>query len=154
MEVRAWAGIFLSIITGVAIGTSTYTFIYARGYSYLTDDPSACINCHIMREQFEAWSHSSHHAAAKCNDCHTPASFLAKWWTKAQNGFWHSYYFTMGTFADPIQITERNRRLAEGACAKCHADIIRAIEMPAGAAGTFRDRARCLHCHRDVGHMH
>jgi hypothetical protein len=29
---------------------STYTFVYAKGYSYLTNDPGACANCHIMAD--------------------------------------------------------------------------------------------------------
>lgn len=144
----------MGVMIGVALGTGAYTFIYARGYSYLSDDPEACVNCHIMREQFDAWRHSSHHAVATCNDCHTPAGFAAKWWTKAQNGFWHSYYFTLGTFPDPIRITERNRRLTEEACRKCHADIVHAIEMPAGRTFAHTERLSCTHCHRDAGHMH
>jgi len=154
MRVQTWAGIAVGVMIGVALGTGAYTFLYARGYSYLTDDPDACVNCHIMREQYDAWRHSSHHAVATCNDCHTPEGFVAKWWTKAQNGFWHSYYFTLGTYPDPIRITERNRRVTEEACRKCHADIVHAIEAPAGRAFPAGDRLSCVHCHRDVGHMH
>jgi cytochrome c nitrite reductase small subunit len=61
---------------------------------------------------------------ATCNDCHTPAGFVGKYSTKAQNGFWHSFYFTTGNYPDPIQITDRNREIANDACRKCHADIV------------------------------
>jgi cytochrome c nitrite reductase small subunit len=154
MKWHIGAGIGMGVMIGVALGTGAYTFIYARGYSYLSDDPEACVNCHIMREQFDAWHHSSHRAVATCNDCHTPTGFAAKWWTKAQNGFWHSYYFTLGTFPDPIRITERNRRVTEEACRKCHADIVHAIEMPAGRMFAHTERLSCTPCHRDAGHMH
>ena len=30
------------------------------GASYLTDDPAACANCHVMQEHFDAWPRSSH----------------------------------------------------------------------------------------------
>ncbi len=153
MKAQTWAGIALGTMMGVALGTSAYTFLYARGYSYLTDDPRACINCHIMREQYDSWLHSSHHTVASCNDCHTPSGWAAKYWTKAQNGFWHSYHFTLGNYPDPIRITERNRRVTEAACRKCHADIVHGIEGLGGAADPAR-RASCLHCHRDVGHLH
>jgi len=27
----------------------SYTFVYARGYSYMTDNAEACMNCHVMQ---------------------------------------------------------------------------------------------------------
>ena len=44
------------------LGVSAYTFTYAEGFSYLSDDPKACINCHIMNDQYHSWSSSSHHS--------------------------------------------------------------------------------------------
>jgi cytochrome c nitrite reductase small subunit len=67
---------FLTVLTalavGLAIGISGFTFVYARGASYLTDNPQACANCHVMEEQFSSWLRSSHRNVAVCNDCHTP----------------------------------------------------------------------------------
>jgi cytochrome c nitrite reductase small subunit len=37
-----------AVILGVAVGLAAYTFIYAKGYSYLTNNPAACANCHVM----------------------------------------------------------------------------------------------------------
>ena len=31
---------------GVIAGIGGYTFVYAKGASYLTNDPAACANCH------------------------------------------------------------------------------------------------------------
>ena len=73
MKGYAIPGILLGVVIGVAVGIGAYTFVYARGWSYLTDDPAACANCHVMREQFDGWLKSSHRAVATCNDCHTPA---------------------------------------------------------------------------------
>ena len=91
------------VIFGLLLGLGGYTFIYARGASYMTNDPNACANCHIMREQFEGWQRSSHRSVAVCNDCHAPHDLIGKYMTKARNGFWHSFYFTTGTFHEPIQ---------------------------------------------------
>lgn len=44
----------------------------AVGYAYLSDDPKACVSCHIMRPQY----HGSHKAFAICNDCHLPHTNL------------------------------------------------------------------------------
>ena len=71
-------------VLGAALGLGAYTFAYARGWSYLTDNPRACANCHIMNEQYDGWIKSSHRAVAVCNDCHVPHSFVAKYATKAQ----------------------------------------------------------------------
>jgi cytochrome c nitrite reductase small subunit len=138
----------LGTLLGIATGIGGYTFIYARGGSYLTNDPAACVNCHVMREQFDGWVAGSHRAVAVCNDCHTPPGHLAKYTTKALNGFWHSFAFTSGRFPDPITITARNRRVTEQACRKCHSAITEAIESPVHGL----EETACLRCHADVGH--
>jgi len=43
--------VLLGIALGLLMGVGGYTFIYARGASYMTDDPAACANCHVMNEQ-------------------------------------------------------------------------------------------------------
>src|SRR5689334_11278703 len=98
---------------GLAAGIGAYTFAYAKGASYLTNNPEACANCHIMNEQYDSWVKSSHRAVAGCNDCHTPHNFIGKYLVKANNGFWHSFYFTTQRFREPIQINAINRRIAE-----------------------------------------
>ncbi|HSP80822.1 MAG TPA: cytochrome c nitrite reductase small subunit [Myxococcaceae bacterium] len=134
---------------GLAIGIGGFTFTYAKGASYLTDDPSACANCHVMHEQYDGWLKSSHHAVASCNDCHTPPGVIAKYANKASNGFWHSFYFTTGNFHEPIRIRPSNRQVTEQACRKCHTDLVEALEAPAAhGAG----ESSCLHCHNSVGH--
>lgn len=133
---------------GVFLGFAVYTFIYARGYSYLTDDPRACANCHVMNEQFGGWVKSPHRNVAVCNDCHTPRNLVGKYMVKANNGFWHSYYFTTQTFHEPIEITKTDRRIALDNCRRCHAPIVAAIDGPHGKD----KRLDCLRCHKDVGH--
>jgi cytochrome c nitrite reductase small subunit len=142
-----------AILIGAALGLGGYTFVYAEGYSYLTNNPDACANCHIMDEHYGAWLKASHRAVAGCNDCHTPHDNLAsKYTVKARNGFWHSLRFTTGDFPYPIRITEPNRDVVEGACRYCHGPMVEAIEHGAGAGGPD-DAASCVHCHRYVGHQ-
>jgi cytochrome c nitrite reductase small subunit len=147
------AGLVLGVAIGLALGIGAYTFIYAKGASYLTNDPKACINCHIMQDQYDGWINSSHRSVATCNDCHTPSGFIGKYSTKAQNGFWHSFYFTTGNYPDPVQITERNRQIADEACRKCHAEITETIEGH-DLTRPESNKTSCIHCHRNVGHMH
>jgi len=136
-------------LAGMAAGLGGYTFIYARGASYLTNDPVACANCHVMRDHLDAWAKSSHHAVAVCNDCHAPHDFIGKYQTKAINGFNHSLAFTTGRFPEPIRITPRNERITESACRYCHADIVQMIDH--GSAG--ERKLACIRCHPSVGHL-
>jgi len=39
-------------LIGAVAGIGIFTFGYAKGASYLTNDPEACANCHVMEEQF------------------------------------------------------------------------------------------------------
>jgi cytochrome c nitrite reductase small subunit len=141
--------LIVAAASGLVIGIGSYTFIYAKGSSYLTDDPEACANCHIMHEQFDGWLKSSHRVAAVCNDCHTPPGFMAKYTTKALNGFWHSFAFTTGRFPEPLRINARNLQVSELSCRKCHQDIVEAIEGPHREAAPLA----CTRCHSDVGHL-
>jgi cytochrome c nitrite reductase small subunit len=143
-------------LIGVAVGLGAFTFGYARGYSYLTNDPAACANCHIMDEHYGAWLKSSHRSVAGCNDCHTPHDPVGKYTTKARNGFWHSFYFTTGRFPYPLRITERNHEIVEHNCRYCHEHITETIDHGVGAssahAGPDIEPLRCTRCHVSVGH--
>ena len=141
----------VGIAIGLAVGIGLFTFVYAKGYSYMSNDPTACANCHVMNEQYNGWQKSSHKNVATCNDCHTPADMIGKYSTKASNGFWHSYYFTFNNFHEPIQITERNRRITEQSCRRCHGELTDSIS---GHSSKADDQISCIRCHRNVGHMH
>jgi cytochrome c nitrite reductase small subunit len=135
---------------GAALGLGTYTFTYAKGWSYLTDDPRACANCHVMNEQYDGWIKSSHRAVAVCNDCHVPSDVIGKYVTKAHNGFWHSYYFTTGTFPEPIRVRPPARRIAEANCRRCHGPVVQAMGTPSHSGAPD---VSCIRCHGSVGHM-
>ncbi len=141
--------IVLGILVGVTVGLGLYTFVYAKGYSYLTNDPNACTNCHVMRDYYDGWVKSSHRAAATCNDCHTPHNFAGKYAVKVANGFSHSFAFTSGRFPDVIFIKGYNHRVTEGTCLYCHAEI--ATAMVGVHKGSLSDIS-CLECHFNVGH--
>jgi cytochrome c nitrite reductase small subunit len=153
---RWWLPI-TAVLIGVAIGIGAFTFVYAKGASYLTTNPAACANCHIMREHFAAWQKSSHHTVAGCSDCHMPHEFVGKYATKARNGFWHSFYFTTGNFPDPLRITDRNHEVTEHACRSCHAPMVEAVDHGGTSGSPSRDGKMseplsCTRCHPNVGH--
>ncbi len=110
---------------GVLVGLSVFTFVYAEGGSYLSDDPTACMN-----------------------DCHTPhTSFTAKWAVKGLNGFNHSLAFTTGAFPEPIRIKQLNAAVAQENCIACHETMVSQIHGATGGG----ERA-CTSCHSNPGH--
>lgn len=149
MKASAIKGAVIGVTLGAALGVGGYTFIYAKGASYLTNNPQACANCHVMQNHYDGWMKSSHRAVAVCNDCHAPHTLVGKYWTKADNGFWHSFKFTTGKFPDNIQMREVNRRVTEKACLHCHRQIVDAITP---IPHTAENMTSCIRCHGGVGH--
>jgi cytochrome c nitrite reductase small subunit len=147
--------VVLGGVVGAFGGAAAYTVHYASATSYLSDDPRACINCHIMNDQFNSWSSSSHHARAGCNDCHVPHdSIVSKYLVKAEHGYRHSKGFTFQDFHEPIQITKASRDVVIENCVRCHETMTHEIRM-AGGAPSDADAARgldCIHCHASVAH--
>lgn len=147
------AALVLSALVGVLAGVGGYTFWYANGASYLSDDPRTCVNCHIMRDHYDGWQKASHHAVAVCNDCHIPHdSFIAKWYVKGTNGYHHSRAFTFQDFHQPIRIKPGNAAVLEANCIRCHEPVVSQITMHGGLGLDENDLYGCVRCHGDVGH--
>lgn len=136
---------------GLVMGVGGYTFVFAQGMSYLSDDPRACINCHIMQPQYDSWLKASHSDVASCADCHLPQdNILHQYISKMDNGFWHSYGFTFQNFPEPIEIKPRNKQILQDNCIRCHGDIVHRL-APGERLRDFR-AFDCVECHRMVGH--
>jgi cytochrome c nitrite reductase small subunit len=144
---RRWWSFALVAILGILLGQGTFTFSYAKGTSYLSDDPTSCNNCHVMRDHFDAWQHSSHARFATCNDCHTPHTFPGKYIVKGINGFNHSLAFTLNNFHDPIRIRQFNANVVQHNCEYCHGEFTSQINGPHTDEPTI-----CVSCHGDIGH--
>ena len=140
-------GVILSGLLGILFGAGAYTLVEARALSYLSDDPAACVNCHIMREAMNGWQNGSHHAVATCNDCHVPHDLVGKYLAKAEAGYRHSVAFTLQNFHEPIRVHESTRKILELNCISCHAEAVSQITAHAGA-----ESQDCVRCHRSVGH--
>ncbi|QDU62717.1 Cytochrome c-type protein NrfH [Planctomycetes bacterium Pan216] len=145
---RGTLSLVVAVMFGVLGGLGAFTFGYGEGASYLSNDPNACANCHIMQDQLNTWVKSSHHHVATCNDCHLPHDPIGKWITKMDNGFFHSLAFTTGDFHEPIQIKPRNAEVTQQACLYCHSKLVNHMLPTKDGDQT----ARCVHCHQSVGH--
>src|SRR5262249_36024630 len=141
--------LFLCAAVGVLLGLGGFTFHYAEGGSYFSNDPKSCVNCHVMRDVYDGWQKASHHAVATCNDCHVPHELLAKYIVKAENGFWHSKGFTLQDFHEPIRIRPVSLNILNTNRVNCHQDRVNDI-LGHGRAGP--EVTGCVHCHGAVGH--
>lgn len=150
-------GLVTGALLGAFAGSGVYTFVSAGGASYLSEDPTVCVNCHVMREQYDGWQHGSHHATATCNDCHLPHdNAVHKYFVKASNGYHHSKAFTLG-FQEPIRIKPGNALVLEDNCLRCHGALVSDLTAH-GTLGVPTDPTQkadlygCVRCHQDVGH--
>ncbi len=82
----------LLVVAGVLCGLGGLFMYLLRAHTYFVgDNPSACVNCHIMTPYYATWSHSSHGRDATCNDCHVPHQNLGFYYGfKAMDGLKHS----------------------------------------------------------------
>ncbi len=144
-----WLPWLFFIAAGILIGVGGFTFHYAKGTSYLSNDPRACINCHVMQDHYESWIRSSHKIAASCNDCHIPHTFPNKYIAKMRNGWNHSKAFTLQNWPEPIRITPKNLENLQANCLHCHDTMVSEIAGHKNIKGSVR----CTDCHRSVGHM-
>ncbi len=134
-----------AVAAGLALGVGAYAFHYAKGASYLGNDPATCANCHVMQGHYAGWLAAPHHGVATCNDCHTPAGLVSKYVVKATNGWHHSFAFTTGAFPDVIRARPQSRDVVEANCRRCHADL---VEEVAHGGDTS-----CIRCHASGGHL-
>lgn len=141
-----YALIAIALVIGMVVGIGAFTFGYGEGWVYLSKNPRACTNCHVMQGHYDSWEQSGHRHVAVCADCHLPPDELGKILTEADNGFCHSLAFTLESFHEPIQIKPRNSRVTQRACLHCHRDFVHDVSVASS------ETLSCVHCHSDAGH--
>ncbi len=135
----------LVALAGGLVGLGAFAFHYAKGSSYLGNDPATCANCHVMEGHYSGWLAAPHHQIATCNDCHTPAGPVSKYVVKALNGYHHSMAFTLGGYPTVIRARPQSTAVVEANCRRCHAEIVDSL-VHGGAVS-------CIRCHASVGHL-
>ncbi len=143
------------IISGIFVGLGLYVLYISNAYSYLSDKPETCVNCHIMAPQFATWNHSSHRKWATCNDCHVPQNnFFTKYFFKAKDGLWHASVFTTRNEPQVIFIKEDSKKVVQDNCIRCHKDLISDYKLlnRTEEVHNFRSSKECWDCHRETPH--
>jgi len=141
------------LISFVVIGL--YTAVISNATAYLSDDPQACVNCHVMTPQYLTWKHSSHRNVANCNDCHVPNdSQLKKYAFKAIDGLYHSFVFTTRSEPQVIKARQASIDVIQANCVRCHENQVTDVKTNAFVEKHKESRTTrlCWECHREVPH--
>lgn len=117
-----WPYLFLVMVGGVL---GIFVLKESNMVSYLSDDPKACINCHIMNTAYNTWRHSSHSRDTVCNDCHVPhTSPVEKYFFKAKDGMRHATLFTLRLEPKSFRISKAGAKVVQGNCENCHRHLV------------------------------
>lgn len=143
------------LLSGIFVGLVLFTFRISKAPSYLSDNPSTCVNCHIMAPQFATWSHSSHREVTSCNDCHVPHNnVLNKYFFKAKDGLRHATIFTLRAEPQVIFIKDAGKEVVQMNCIRCHSDLLSIPQMTSYNPDFNHQRTerQCWECHRETPH--
>lgn len=141
-----WAKILLlfaglALLIGFTIGRQPL-----KGIAYLADRPEMCVACHVMKPHYEGWYHSAHRHVV-CNECHTPADFLGKYYTKARVGLHDAWVYFVGPLPANYRAKPKTKEIIQANCTRCHQDYIATIGDTRANGGRF-----CFDCHRSTPH--
>lgn len=141
----AWRPLVLILLGGLT-GLAVYTAYISNAVSYLSDDPEACLNCHVMSGAYTTWQHGSHARTAVCNDCHVPHdNVFKKYFFKAQDGLRHASVFTMRAEPQVFTLNEGAVPVIQDNCIRCHTKVTEPVHP--GIEGKT-----CWSCHRETPH--
>ncbi len=141
-----WTGY---VLMGACVGLGLFAIVISEAASYMSDDPNACINCHIMIPQYATWRKSSHGRFTTCNDCHVPHdNELRKIWFKANDGLRHATIFTLRTEPQVIQAIPASMKVIQENCIRCHGPQVHQAVTPINS----EFERSCIDCHREVPH--
>ena len=146
----------LFVMGGILVGLGAYTVYISRAYSYLSDDPRACINCHIMTPYYASWDHSAHAQWATCNDCHVPhENVIEKYAFKAKDGLYHAAVFTMRNEPNVLRPRDESYEVIMNNCIRCHTELNTEFVNTGMIAYTDVKEGKgkaCWDCHTEVPH--
>ena len=155
--------VFLLVVGGVIFGLAGLFMYLLRAHTYFVgDNPSACVNCHIMTPYYATWSHSSHGRidnssnGATCNDCHVPhQNLLAKYGFKAFDGLKHTVYFVARSERQAPMAENMTGKVVMDNCIRCHSQLnqefVKSGRIDYMLAQKGEGKA-CWDCHRNVPH--
>jgi len=143
-----------SIVLGCLCGIFIFGVYASRVHSYFSDEPTGCLNCHIMNPFYITWFHSSHREHTTCNDCHIPQGNVVKsLWFKLNDGLRHSTLFTLNEYPQVIRLRDAGAMTVQENCIRCHQNQISyAFDFVWQDNYHNKQEMYCWNCHREVPH--
>lgn len=143
------------LVMGIFAGLVMLILRLSNAPSYLSDDPVACMNCHVMAPQYATWQRGSHGRVATCNDCHVPQdNFARTYYFKAQDGLRHASVFTFRLEPQVIQIKQAGKEVVQENCLRCHDHLtsLARLGTQSFVETQHGEGKACWDCHREVPH--
>jgi cytochrome c nitrite reductase small subunit len=143
------------VLLGIIVGIGIHILNISNAVSYLSDEPTTCVNCHVMYPEYATWEKGSHGRVTTCNDCHVPQdNIVRKYMFKASDGLRHATMFTFRMEPQVIRIKDAGRNVVQENCIRCHANYLHPISLRSmGAKSIYEDDDRvCWDCHRETPH--
>lgn len=141
---------------GIIVGGGFLFMYQLRAHTYLGNDSSACVNCHIMSPYYATWMHSSHSRDATCNDCHVPHENIArKYAFKGMDGMKHVALFLTKSETMSPKIGDAGAQVVMNNCIRCHTELNTTM-VNTGKVDYMMTQVGegkvCWDCHRQVPH--
>lgn len=141
---------------GIIVGGGFLFMYLLRAHTYLGNDSSACVNCHIMSPYYATWMHSSHSRDATCNDCHVPHENIArKYAFKGMDGMKHVALFLTKSETMSPKIGDAGAQVVMNNCIRCHTELNTTM-VNTGKVDYMMTQVGegkvCWDCHRQVPH--
>lgn len=149
-----WRSIAL-IGIAIVIGLGIFMAKESEITSYMSDDPKACINCHVMVPVYNGWMHSSHREWASCNDCHVPHNnVFNKYFFKAKDGLYHASIFTLRMEPEVMFMRKESQEVVQSNCVRCHTQQVTQTKYNdfIQSHKANRTERKCWTCHREIPH--
>lgn len=149
-----WRRVAVFLIA-VLVGMGIFLAKEASIVSYMSDNPQACVNCHVMTPVYNSWMHSSHRERASCNDCHVPQDNLFnKYVFKAKDGLFHATIFTARMEPEVMFMREESEKVVQDNCIRCHVQQITQVKYYGWLENHKENRTQrnCWSCHQELPH--
>lgn len=148
--------IMLITVCGILVGGGALFAYLLRAHTYLGEDSSACVNCHIMSPYYATWMHSSHSRNATCNDCHVPHENIArKYAFKGMDGMKHVAMFLTRSEDMSPKIGDAGAQVVMNNCIRCHTELNTTM-VNTGKVDYMMTKVGegkvCWDCHRQIPH--